>query len=1549
MSWRLDRTGRLNPDEVLSPAQQSFFVPFDPALMPRQAGTSWFRVSLAPYAGEVGTVFLDLNTRVTAQIPSDMRVWLVSEGQPPVQMSSNTPGLYRLPASFGSSNLFIRAAGLPAVGFVPELRAENSLNVLDTQGQFWVRIVLGLALLMGLARGIVEQREWRMWAALYAGALLVAEIWGFPSTPDGRVRLLDLPGLLAPGVALLLLPHVGRHIMRSREQSPLIDLQFIFVGLAGLILTLIPLLSNHVWTIRYLPLWPLGMVLLLPTTCMALTRGIPGAKRFLWISVLPQLGLVSFLPMPDMSFASSETAGWWISLLSLLPSFTLCASSALIALAPTPVHIIRTKRAPAQTPLGIKNALNMPTARSEAPLTLGHSGTNSLPDMQIARTAPPLVSDESAHLAAPPVKDSALPLHNLERKMRGPLDMLLNEIGALDQLKDQLRLPREVIDHTHRLSRAGRQLALLIGDISSGRHGAAVAVRERNKDGDLSDAAKAPFDLYEVILEAHNAVAEVAEAKNLALSWFTAPHLSRSYAGDGRRLARVLTLLAESAVHATDRGIVQIRVQRLPESNDPGQLLFTVSDTGKGSPPLQRSTIALVQVWELVGPDGGTLNVESGPTGTSIAFSLRLQVLGTESAEHLAHLAYFENDPGLRASLSGALRILIVSDIPVSRQMLNYYLGELPHEVREARSAEEALGMYTQTPGALLIFDGDLPEADVVSAIAAIRAFEGEHNYPLTSILALVYDDDQMERLRRAGCTHALIKPVSRTELRQLALRLAPLPKPRAPKAETPAAPMAQPDSHAARNHKNSTSMLELEQQAPKASSKGEKKKKKSRSWTLLPSLEPSAAPNEELECLKAPRLEIRSNVSDPKPISGAANFENSAGRRKKDKSLPPPENTTAQAASGMPLPVMNEAAKTPLTAQPVEVVTELVDIQVQELPLDHPPVLPATPVPSTQSARTEAERIIDDILREGEQQRSSVSQEIQKSEESQEPLTSSKPSPAARPVKPQVRKPLPDEPERERKPIPWRATPQTSTLNGPYIPGGGGEWVGEPMPIGTPIPQSTPDTALEAIKNNAESRIEPLVREVRRELRKPLAGSSASEVQAPPALSERSARQQRPLKAAVALDDLVEQGEKPRNRRSFLDLFQKKPTLPEPFDSAAQPLPRSSSEWVGDPMPITRTTPADGISAATIYANGSSSNEPSGGEWVGEPMPMPTVAAVNDDYTHLPEPETQQEPVVVPLSTLVRPEEHLNRYIDRPAGTLETQIDDIIDVTFSETPVEIDPLAPVLADAPDVPERPGDVPALELPSGTLAKSTPKASMEPLSLEPKPSRAPVTRLYLPGMEPVAPVAPVASAAPVAPAAPAASTKTTHHDGGLQIIDYPRQEEIYTLTEVVDSQPEDSPADSMRQSDPFTRPHAYKAATATEPEMPDPFLHLYESRPAATAETSVQVEAMHAGNGTPPETLAPEIDDEPVDDLLVLLETMSTRAREAHELNDRAALLVSASRLAEAATSLGLHGLIDLAHCLEEEARNGDDDAAASLLESIRESVLSAREVQELTE
>ena len=832
ISWDqlLDPVGKLSLDEVLFPTQQGLFTPYTPWAMPPQNGTLWLRASLAAQPGLETGWLLDVNTLFTGQAPELPQVWLV----PPDSALGKAldpvyPGLYALPPA-AAGTLYLRSPGVPSPLFMPQLRAEASLNALDTRLPDMVLLFFGSLFLLILLRGLLERREWRLWAALYAGGVLAYTFWGLPATPRGTVHLWDLPGLLAPGVALLMLPHVGRHILRTRQHAPLLDMQLILLGMPGLALTLAPLVPGYGWTLRYLPLWPLFMLLLVPTMVGALFKNLPGSRRFLLMCLLPPAALLLGYGLAPLGFIQSS--GWLVAGLGYLPCLGLGLSVLCMAFSPTPAWLPEpdaTKKSPFDAKKGQDRSGKAAQSARESALTLGSlpslqaDPNHGLPDVQIAGDSPA----QSAGTTGAPGDKALLAL---EGDLREVLDTVFVNIAALDQIV----LPQEARDISTALARSGRKFAGLIQHLPR---------RFKSEGEAVPKAASHRFDLRELMLQAHNAVATKAEAKNLALSWFSAPHLHRYFEGDGLMLYKVLTLLGESAVSATQtRGMVQIRAQRLSESNDPGQLVFTIIDTGSGMPPFGRSGMALVRAWELVGACGGSLRMDSTPTGTVVTCTLRFKAVSTSLPVNTPAVNEADNAEAARTTPKEAeppiLRIIVGSDVPANRQLMAYYLDELPHEVLEARSSGEAASLYSRTPGALLVLDGDLPEDDMANAIAAIRSFEGEQNYPPTSIVVLVNDDHQASRLRRAGCTHTLFKPILRTELRHLVLRLSPLPRPRKPAktAAQPAQAQRQPRTGKPATRGGTLQNLPDLSLSPKAEHHTAEPVPEKKRWALLPS-----------------------------------------------------------------------------------------------------------------------------------------------------------------------------------------------------------------------------------------------------------------------------------------------------------------------------------------------------------------------------------------------------------------------------------------------------------------------------------------------------------------------------------------------------------------------------------------------------------------------------------------------------------------------------------------------------------------------------------------
>ena len=1034
MDWLLDGKGNHTLGDVLATNAQQAFRPYEPESLPHLAGSIWLR--LAPEGKTPAfPLVLDLNTRIAGQLPGTPQVWLARSGESngtPVRPSGD--GLYHLPSPLPDrTNIYIRVNGIPAPGFAPLLRDVSSLTVLDELGTQPQLVLLAVLLFLCLLRGIAEHREWRMWAALYIAAVWVQAFWGLPTTPAGVVSRWDLPGLLAPGVALLILPHVGRHLMRTRLIAPFIDMQFILLALCGIALSVAPLVPGYTWTLQFLPLWPLFTLLLLPGTLAACLRRLPGAKRFFLVCLFPPLGMLALFPLsrilPDSIIGMLPHAldGFMApGVISLIPLTCLSLSALVAALSPSPKPLPTPKRSarenaktnkPGAATLELGEALKVNALPEERPQpsvdpTLLSSSFTPPPDAMRPHATMP--AEASRQQIYPQSLQSPLSAGMAEDALRGPLDALLRAISAVDQAA----LPAEARRRTDALGVAGRNLARAVGNI--GRPQAQRPAEEKQR-----------FDLNQLLLDIHESVSSLAESKNIGLSWFTAPHLPRSYEGRRNQLADVLGLHVESAVLATERGSVQIRAQRLPESTDPGHLLFTVSDTGSGLPPLGRSTLALVRAWELVGPDSELVSLESGPKGTSISFSVRLTARATEQpAPAPDPEPDKENLSRLPAS---SLRIIVASSVPANRQLLSFYLDELPHEILEARTPEEAQAIYRRTPGALLVFDDDMPEEAIAKAVAAIRIFEGEHNFPLACILALVNNDGQIDALRRAGCTHFLKKPITRKGLRHLTLRLAPVSRrfkdedaPEKPLPAKPTAKVAQPVSP---DIPDLPELPEPPKTAPLTTSEEVAKPHKNVFASLFsPFQKKNAAPAAAEQVASAP-------LPDPAPLPEPAALpepSEPAPKAVAPKAAPQPENAPKIEEAALSAPLSEPTVVEPKAAEPKAAALPEVETPLRPtpVPLPEPAVeaLPDQPVSLEEPVLTLTD-IEEPVTILTEQMRNTP-----KLSSVGDPIPVSNPTPAAPRPRPERLNPL----EERAKRTPTRSNaPRNAT-----------EWVGEPMPI---------------------------------------------------------------------------------------------------------------------------------------------------------------------------------------------------------------------------------------------------------------------------------------------------------------------------------------------------------------------------------------------------------------------------------------------------------------------------------------------------------------------
>lgn len=420
--------------------------------------------------------------------------------------------------------------------------------------------------------------------------------------------------------------------------------------------------------------------------------------------------------------------------------------------------------------------------------------------MKASPAPQPIRTAQSTHPVQPPAP-AALPgreqlrqeatrelLARVSHDLRTPLNTILHvaenlTLSALDHKgHDQLRT----------LQAAAGNLSTLINDLLDLNRVDKGRLRLRHK----------PFDLQRLLIETHDIILPQAEQKGLSLIWYMAPHLGIRYSGDADRLMQILLNILGNAIRFSDKGSVSIRVTRVPESADPGYLLFRIRDNGI-SIPLQNqydvfgefcldpgtgtgrygaTGLGLTIARDLVGLMGGCICLDSRPNqGTEVSFSVRLSPLpGDMVAAAPGRLAISaqedaeEAHPFAKPPKQFANHLLVADDVASNRQLVRFFLEGLPLVMMEARTGEEAVALYTAHPCGVVMVDADMPGMGGPRTVKAIREFESHHGLDAVPILALTSRPEENGPMHEAGCTATLPKPISRTRLLEMLTRLVP-------------------------------------------------------------------------------------------------------------------------------------------------------------------------------------------------------------------------------------------------------------------------------------------------------------------------------------------------------------------------------------------------------------------------------------------------------------------------------------------------------------------------------------------------------------------------------------------------------------------------------------------------------------------------------------------------------------------------------------------------------------------------------------------------------
>ncbi len=324
-----------------------------------------------------------------------------------------------------------------------------------------------------------------------------------------------------------------------------------------------------------------------------------------------------------------------------------------------------------------------------------------------------------------------------------------------------------------------------------------------------------PFELGTALSASLKPLAVRAQEQGLVFETMIEDDVPQLLEGDAMRLGQILINLVGNALKFTEKGHIEVRVQKHSQEGQEVCLSFAVTDTGIGIAESKQTSI-----FEAFTQADGSATRKYGGTGLGLTIASRLVSLmrGTiwvESAVGLGSTFFFTvwlkevsdssevgadtQAPGELALGINDIRILVVEDNPSNQLVVSQLLRNQNRswQVVLAENGLAALDRLEKQRLDLILMDLQMPVMNGFQTVAAIRKREGEvqsgdpissessydRNYtvyggiPIIAVTAHATLDDA-QRVSKSGMDGFVSKPIIPAELfaeiERLRSRLAP-------------------------------------------------------------------------------------------------------------------------------------------------------------------------------------------------------------------------------------------------------------------------------------------------------------------------------------------------------------------------------------------------------------------------------------------------------------------------------------------------------------------------------------------------------------------------------------------------------------------------------------------------------------------------------------------------------------------------------------------------------------------------------------------------------
>jgi PAS domain S-box-containing protein len=325
---------------------------------------------------------------------------------------------------------------------------------------------------------------------------------------------------------------------------------------------------------------------------------------------------------------------------------------------------------------------------------------------------------------------------NMSHEIRTPLTAVLGFSSLLSARADLDPAARE---HADRIAAAGRALLALVNDVLDFSKLEAGRVEITRRPANPAAIGRESLDLFSL----------QAESKGLELAFDPAPDLPACLSLDSKAVGQVLLNLLGNAVKFSEAGDVGLS---LAYDADAQVLRVGVRDSGPGLSPEQAA-----RLFQRFSQVDGSSTRRHGGTGLGLAICKGLVEamggeIGVDSVVGQGSTFWFSipAPPAtpVRQQADGqeqhidleGLRILVVDDNPINRELVRAILQPMGVEVAEAVDGLNGLDIASGLPFDLILLDIRMPGLDGPGVLARLRAEDGPNRE--VPILAFSADFD---------------------------------------------------------------------------------------------------------------------------------------------------------------------------------------------------------------------------------------------------------------------------------------------------------------------------------------------------------------------------------------------------------------------------------------------------------------------------------------------------------------------------------------------------------------------------------------------------------------------------------------------------------------------------------------------------------------------------------------------------------------------------------------------------------------------------------------